>query len=269
MTEVEKKKFGEWLDPREVGLVLAYKLISMHGGGLYFETPETNGFPANRFLGRLAGFMYALAKDRIKMEDEFRINIETISPYASKEELDALGTVKIKIKEQAEAEIPPFDDGYVGLLEGMSIYINKEDISLLYSEIDIDLNKNCDDSGIPSYASQRAHLKAGLQLAKCDKSREEVIQILMNDGLAEKGATMVVDRMIEVIKQQRKKEALKEFAFGLIVFLIGAVVTGWTYYSAISNGGGKYWITYGAFGVGIITLSLGIVKYYKAVHYNG
>lgn len=76
--------------------------------------------------------MYALAKDRIKIEEEFRVNIETISPYASKEELDALDMVKLKIKEQAEAEIPPFDDGYVGLLEGMSIYINKYALSSLF-----------------------------------------------------------------------------------------------------------------------------------------
>lgn len=269
MTEEEKKGIGEWLNSPEAGPALAYEMILMHGGGLYFETPETNGFPANRFVGRHNGFMYALAKDRIKIEEEFRVNIETISPYASKEELDALDMVKLKIKEQAEAEIPPFDDGYVGLLEGMSIYINKYALSLLYSEIDIDLNKDCDDSGIPSYASHRVHLKAGLQLAKCDKTREEVIQILMNDGLAEKGATMVVDRMIEVIKQQRKKEAVKEFVTGLFIFLIGAVITGWTYYSAISNGGGKYLITYGALGVGIVMFSLGILKYYKAVNYEG
>lgn len=132
MTEEEKKGIGEWLNSPEAGPALAYEMILMHGGGLYFETPETNGFPANRFVGRLNGFMYALAKDRIKIEEEFRVNIETISPYASKEELDALDMVKLKIKEQAEAEIPPFDDGYVGLLEGMSIYINKYALSSLF-----------------------------------------------------------------------------------------------------------------------------------------
>ena len=186
MTEDDKQRIGEWLNSPEAGPVLAHEMISMHGGGLYFQTPEINGFPANRFAGRLNGYMYALAHDRIKSEKIIRINIETISSFASKEELDALSELQLKIKEQSEKEIPPFDDGYVGLLEGMSIYINKEDKSLLYSEVDIDLNKNSDDDGIPSYAYHRAHIKAGLQLAQCDKSRDEMIKILVNDGLAKK-----------------------------------------------------------------------------------
>ncbi len=268
MSDGEKQKLGEWLNSPESVPVIAHEIILMGGGGLHFETPETNGFPANRFAGRLNGYMYALAHDRVNSKEEFRINIENITPYATKEELNALNLLLQKIKEQAEKDVTPFDDGYVGLLEGMAIYIYKKDILLLYSEVDIDLNKN-NDEGIPSYAYQRSHIKAGLQLAKCDKSREETIQILMNDGLAERGATLIVDRMIEVIRQQRKKAAVKEFIIGLIVFLIGAVITGWTYYSAVSNGGGKYWITYGAFGVGVVMLSLGIVNYFKATDYNG
>lgn len=269
MTKEEKKEIGEWINSPEAGPVLAHEVISMHGGRLYFQTPETNGFPANRFSGRLMGFMYALAHDRIKYEGEFRINMESISPYASKEELNALELLQQKIKEQSEKKIPPFDDGYVGMYEGMAIYINKEEVSLLYSEIDIDLNKNCDDDGIPSYAYHRSHIKAAQQLATCDKSREETIQILMNDGLAEKGATMIVDRMIEVIRQQRKKAAIKELGIGMLFFLGGSIITGWTYYSAISNGGGRYWVTWGAIFGGAVMLVMGIVKYIKASNYDG
>ena len=153
MTEEEKKEFNEWLATPEAGLSLAYTMISMHGGGIYFDTPETNGFPANRFTARLTGYMYALVSDRIKPEEKFRINLETVSPYATNEELAAFEKLQQKIKEQENMAVPPFDDGYVGLHEGMAIYINKEDISLLFSEVDIDLNKNADDdTGIPSYA---------------------------------------------------------------------------------------------------------------------
>lgn len=63
MTEEEKKKIGEWINSPEAGPVLAHEVMSMHGGRLYFQTPESNGFPANRFSGRLLGFMYALAQE--------------------------------------------------------------------------------------------------------------------------------------------------------------------------------------------------------------
>ena len=269
MTEDDKQRIGEWLNSPEAGPVLAHEMISMHGGGLYFQTPEINGFPANRFAGRLNGYMYALAHDRIKSEEEIRINMETVSPYASKEELDALSELQLKIKEQSEKEIPPFDDGYVGLLEGMSIYINKEDISLLYSEVDIDLNKNCDDDGIPSYAYHRAHIKAGLQLAQCDKSRDEMIKILVNDGLAEKGATKIVDTMVKVVKRQRKISAIKSFVIGSIILVVGLIITCLTYQEASNNGGGRFILAWGALGGGAFYAVSGLVNYLKALNYNG
>lgn len=270
MTEQERKELADWLDSPQSELPLAMELIRVsNDGGLYFEVPETNGFPAIRFAGRLIGYMYALTEERIKPEHEFRINIDTIKPYASQEEIDALGKLKEKIKEQADKEIPVFDDGYIGRLEGITIYLANGDLPLLYAEIDIDLNRGRDADGIPSYAYQRSHLKAGLQLAKCNKSREEVIEILKEDGLKEKGAVMIVDRMIKVIKHQRKKAAIKDLALGLLFFLGGSIVTGWGYYAAISNGGGKYWVAAGAIIGGALLLILGMVNYIKAERYEG
>lgn len=257
------------LNSPETILPLAHKMISIHAGGLFFETPETNGFPANRYVGRLNGYMYALACDRVRSKEMLSVNIETISSYAYKDELNALGLLQHKIEEQTEKEIPPFDDGKVGLLEGMAIYINKEDLSLLYSEIDIDLNKNCDDDGIPSYAYQREHLKAGLQLSQCDKSKEDVVRILMSDGLAEKGATKIVDTMVKVVKKQRKKSALKTFAVGCSILVAGLIITGVTYQEAANNGGGRFLLAWGAMGGGTFYALSGLVGYIKALNYNG
>lgn len=269
MEEQEKQELSEWLNSPEARPVLAYEMISLHGGGLYFQTPETNGFPANRFMGRLNGYMYALVVERIKSDKEIQVNIETVMPYASKEELDALNELQLKIKEQSEKNIPPFDDGHVGFLEGIAIFINKEDISLLYSEVDIDLNKNCDDDGIPSYAYHRAHLKAGLQLAKCDKSRNEMIKILVNDGLAENGATKIVDTMVKVVKHQRKRSAIKTFVIGCSILIVGLIITGVTYSEAANNGGGKFILAWGALGGGGFYAVSGLVDYIKAMNYNG
>ena len=270
MNENDRKEFADWLDSPQSELPLAMELIRVsNDGGLYFEVPETNGFPANRFAGRLIGYMYALTEDRIKPEQEFRINMETIKPYVSQEEIDALGKLQEKIKEQSDKEIPAFDDGYVGRLEGITIYLDKEDLSLLYTEKNIDLNRGRDADGIPSYAYQKSHLKAGLQLAKCDKSREEVIEILKGDGLKEKGAAMIVDRMIAVIKQQRKKAAIKAIVVGAAILIVGLIITGITYINAVSNGGGRYILAWGALGGGGFYTFSGIVSYIKALNYSG
>ena len=269
MTEQKGKEMTEWLDSPIGIATIALEMIQSHCGRVYFQTPETNGFPANRFSGRLSGYMFALAHDRVTDKEQLHITIENIIPYASKEELNALELLKQKIKEQSEQEIPPFDDGYVGLCEGMAIYINKEDVSLLYSEVDIDLNKYCDDEGIPSYAYHKAHLKAGLQLAKCDKSREEVIQILKNDGIAEKGASLIVERMVEVVKKQRKKDAIKSVVVGSIILIIGLFITCITYNNAANNGDGRFILAWGALGGGAFYSLYGIVNFIKALLYNG
>lgn len=270
MTEEEKKDFTNRLASPEAGFALAYDILSMHAGGIFFDTPEENGFPAIRFLGRFRGYIYAIVRDRMKPENEIRINIDTITPYATKEELDALEKLQQKVKEQAEKDIPPFDDGYVGMYEGMAIYLNKEDVSLLYAETDIDLNKDSNDgAGIPSYAYHKAMIKAGAMLANWNKTKSEVVATLIGDGIAEKGATIIAERMIAIVKSQRKKAAIKGIAIGLIIMLIGIVITGVTYLLAASNGGGKYLITYGAICGGAVMLAMGISNYVKASRDEG
>lgn len=269
MTEQERIEMTKWLDSPIGVASIALKMIQSHCGRIYIQTPETKGFPANRFSGRLSGYMFALVHDRVTDKEQLHITIENIVPYATKDELNALELLKQKIKEQSEQEIPPFDDGYVGLCEGMAIYINKEDVSLLYSEVDIDLNKYCDDEGIPSYAYHKAYLKAGLQLAKCDKSREEVIQILMNDGIAEKGASLIVERMFEEVKKQRKKDAIKSIVVGSIILIIGLLITCITYNNAANNGGGRFILAWGALGGGAFYSLYGVVNFIKALLYKG
>jgi len=70
--------------------------------------------------------------------------------------------------------------------------------------------------------------------------------------------------MIEVIRQQRIKAEKKDLWFGLFFFLAGTLVTGVTYYLAISKGGGRYWIAYGAIICGIIFLVKGVINNLRA-----
>ena len=62
---------------------------------------------------------------------------------------------------------------------------------------------------------------------------------------------------------------LKGIGMGFLFLIGGALITGWTYYSAISNGGGRYLFTYGAIIGGIFMLVLGITNYLKASRYKG
>ncbi len=264
----EQKNADGWLNSPESIPYIAREMIRMHSGRLYFEVPETNGFPANRFAGRMSGFMYALACDRMNSKEKCSISLDTIRPYASKEELGSLVKLQQKVEEQKKLEIPPFDDGYVGLLEGMAIFINQEDLSLLYSETDINLNKNCDDDGIPSYAYHRSLLKAGLLLAKAKKKKKEVQNTLMEDGLAEKGARLIVDEMIKYIRKERIKGSVKLFFKGLLFLIIGFAVTGITIAWAESRGGGLYVVTYGAVFVGIIYTVFAIGSFIRAICYR-
>ena len=268
--EEKVRMSAEWIDSPKSEFPLALELIkTSKNGGLYLKVPETNGFPANRFEGRLLGYMYAVVAERIKPKEKIGINIDTIRPYAFVGELEAFEKLQMKIKEQSEKGISPFDDGYIGRLEGIAVYFGDMDLSLLYSEIDIDLNRGCDANGIPSYAYHSSHLKAGFQLVQCDRSRQEVIQILKKDGLKEKGAAMITDRMILVVKQQRKKSAIKTILVGSIIFIIGMIITGVTHRIAESNGGGRYILAWGALGCGGFYALLGVIRYIKALFYNG
>ncbi len=267
--ETNKNRLQDWSNSPESVPYIAREMINHHGGRIYFDTPEVNGFPAIRFKKRMFGYMYALAFDRITTKDKFPVSFEEIRPYVSNEEVVALEMLQKKIEEQSKQNIPSFDDGYVGMLEGMAIYINKEDVSSLYSEIDINLNKNCDDEGIPSYAYHKSLVKAGKQLAKCNKKKNEVVQMLIDDGLAKKGAIMIVDMMIKIIKQQRKNTALKEILIGVFILCVGAFFTGWSYYSAVLNGGGDYLIMIGLFFGGFVMLATGIENFISAIRYKG
>ena len=111
MTEEEQKRINELIDTPSVKRALIYQMISSHKGGIYLDTPGSDGFPANRFEGRLTGYMYALACDRIKSEADSQINLELVAPYATEEELVAFDILlPQKIKEQNEKDIRPNGD---------------------------------------------------------------------------------------------------------------------------------------------------------------
>lgn len=265
MTEEGQKRISELIDIPSVKRALVYQMISSHKGGIYLNTPESDGFPANRFEGRLTGYMYALVCDRIKPKEEVPVNTETVLPYATEEEICVFEKVQQKIKEQNDKDILPFDDGHVGLCEGMAIYINKEDISLLYSEVDIDLNKNCDDDGIPSYAYYRSVKKATLLFAIDNKSKQEVLDTLKADGLVGEGASLIVKEVVTSIRSQRIKGAITTFFKGLAFLIVGLVITGISLLLAVAWGEERFIVTYGFMAVGGIYMVVALVSFIKAL----
>ena len=87
--------------------------------------------------------------------------------------------------------------------------------------------------------------------------------------LQKKGSTNIVDTMVKVVKLQRKKSAIKTFAIGCIILVVGLIITCLTYQEASNNGGGKFILAWGALGGGAFYTVSGFVNYLKALNYNG
>lgn len=91
------------------------------------------------------------------------------------------------------------------------------------------------------------------------KNRSQVADELTRQGVPYDAAADIVQRIFEYRSEVRRKEGGKSIGCGLLMLIVGGIITGLTY-SAASEGG-SYFITTGLFVVGGITLLTGIFRW--------
>ncbi len=90
------------------------------------------------------------------------------------------------------------------------------------------------------------------------KSRQEVLAILCNSGIPMPHAEAMVEEAVKIHKPTLQQAALKELGAGVLLFLIGLVITVGTY--SMASGGGMYVISWGPMAFGAIRAVKGLLK---------
>ena len=98
---------------------------------------------------------------------------------------------------------------------------------------------------------------AANMLIKENKTNYETKAALMEQGLDEESASIVVDNLEQQIAQAKKEKANKDILWGAIWCIGGIIITAVTY-SAASNGGGTYVVAWGA-------IIFGAIQFFKGV----
>ena len=98
-------------------------------------------------------------------------------------------------------------------------------------------------------------------LIKEDKSTHEVEEYLLNLGLTEKDAKIIIDKAIEHVIKLKKIKAGKDIQYGLL-WGIGGTLATWVSYSMASKAGSIFYVTWGAIIYGFILLSKGLFNSY-------
>lgn len=88
----------------------------------------------------------------------------------------------------------------------------------------------------------------------------EVVELLQDKGLNESNAQLIVDKIVSQVNDARRSKAKKDIIYGALWCVGGIIITIGTY-SAASNGGGTYVVTWGAILFGGIQLFKGIINY--------
>jgi len=95
-----------------------------------------------------------------------------------------------------------------------------------------------------------------------DKNTYEVRTALMNRGMEENEAILMAESIESEINSAHKAKANKDMLWGAVWCVGGIIVTAATY-SAASNGGGKYFVAWGAILFGGIQFVRGVVASMK------
>lgn len=61
-----------------------------------------------------------------------------------------------------------------------------------------------------------------------NKSKEEVVDILCKDGIEREKASELVGKIVPILNASKKKEALNNLMFGIIVAVLGIILLYWT-----------------------------------------
>ena len=98
------------------------------------------------------------------------------------------------------------------------------------------------------------------------KSPGEAKRILMDQGLNQEQASVVINNLSKQIKQAKQSKANKNMLYGALWCVGGTVVTAATYSAA--SGGGKYVIAWGAIIFGAAQFIKGLVDYMSLKKYD-
>lgn len=91
-----------------------------------------------------------------------------------------------------------------------------------------------------------------------NKNSYEVKMILIEKGINENDAAYIVNQLQDQIEDARQQKAKKDMLYGALWCVGGILVTAFTY-SAASNGGGRYFVAWGAILFGGIQFVRGLV----------
>lgn len=92
------------------------------------------------------------------------------------------------------------------------------------------------------------------------RNRSQVADELTRKGVPYDVAANIVQRVFAYRSDLKRRDGGKSIGCGLLMLIVGGIITGLTY-SAASEGGGTYVVTTGLFLIGGITLLVGIYKW--------
>jgi hypothetical protein len=90
------------------------------------------------------------------------------------------------------------------------------------------------------------------------KSRKEVVKILINSGINAPEAESLVNYAVSTHKAEIRKGAVKQIGVGLLMLVIGVVITAATY--SMASNGGIYVVAYGPVIFGAIAILRGLFR---------
>lgn len=111
-------------------------------------------------------------------------------------------------------------------------------------------------------AAEDVYAYAANLMVHRDQNNYQVKTALMERGLDEASAEIVISNLEVQIEEARKKRANKDMLYGALWCVGGTVITVATY-SAASNGGGRYFVAWGAIIFGAIQFFKGLANSMK------
>lgn len=94
------------------------------------------------------------------------------------------------------------------------------------------------------------------------KSRTQVAEELETLGVPQEVATAIVDRVSEYKTEVQRREGGKSIGCGLLMLIVGGIVTAATY--AAAEAGGVYFVTIGLFIAGGLALLRGLYQWFMS-----
>jgi uncharacterized membrane protein len=91
------------------------------------------------------------------------------------------------------------------------------------------------------------------------KSRKEVVKILVNSGINPPEAESLVNYAVSTHKAEIRKGAAKQLGVGILLLVIGIVITAATY--SMASRGGIYVVAYGPIVFGAISILRGLFRF--------